>query len=484
MNTLPEELLALICDTCDHASNKTLRLVERRFEAASTPLVFEHFYMGVFEYGLEKLNLLTKSPLAKHVKKFTIFSDILPGWEKEAWRRRIDLRPDFLEWCPLSSSNSRQAARLEYDALPRHDLTFIQLFDAWRAYLFYLREQREWRQDQHGVRLKELISSLPNLTEAHVKCTVPFTGGTNKWPVWKGLLPHIKVGPDNWRWEARYFDPNPNYARSRGHAALALTEAVGYRATFFGIKPISKLEIQSSHLGSYQDLFEALRPRSRSSAFNGSSGFEDISGSLTHQGRAHHSMRVDGFRSLTSLKLHMPHATLSSRLHGVGLELETLQFLRAAHQLRELDLRYTDDELRPDMHEEMPQLEGLFASDEPVWPHLGRLALATNLNAEILLKFLRNHSLTLKELELRDMSIKGVRLLVEEIPKVLQLRHVYMECLWDESPSGHFLSVLSRGTDWEDPYELGVRSYLLRKLSVMPALTWDGGNDDNSETHL
>ncbi|KXT10032.1 hypothetical protein AC579_1223 [Pseudocercospora musae] len=438
MNRLPEELLALICDTCDHASNKSLRLVERRFEAAS---------------------------------------DILPGWEKGAWLRAIDLRPDFLEWCQLSSSTSRQAqaARLEYDALPRHNLGVLQLFDAWRAYLFYLREQREWRQDHHGVRLKELLSSLPNLTEAHVKCAGPFAGRTNKGPVWKALLPRIKVGPDNWTYDADHFDPD--YVRSCGHAALALMEAVGFRATFFGIKPISKLHIHSSHLASYQDLLEALPPRSRSSAFNASSRFEDMSGSLTYQARVHHNMRLDGFRSLTSLKLHVPHATLTSRLHGVGLQLETLQFLRAAHQLRELDLRYTDDELSPDTDEEMPQLEGLFASDEPVWPHLERLALATNLNAEILLMFLRNHSLTLKELELRDMSIQGVHLLVQGIPEVLQLRHVYMECLWDESPSGHFLSVLSRGTDWEDPYELGVKSYLLRKLPVMPTLTWDGGHD-------
>ncbi|KAF7197178.1 hypothetical protein HII31_01603 [Pseudocercospora fuligena] len=388
--------------------------------------------------------------------------------------RSIDLRPDFLEWYQLSPSNSRQAARLEYDALPRHNLDFLGLFDAWREYLTYLKDQREWRQDHHGVRLKELLSSLPNLTEAHVKCTVPFTGRTNKWPVWKGLLPHIKVGPDNWRFEADHFDPD--YARSCGHAALALTEAVGFRATFFGIKPISKLEIHSSHLGSYQDLSEALRPWTRISYNSGSSSFNDTSGSLTYEGRAHHNMRVDGFRSLTSLKLHVPHATLSSRLHGAGLQLETLQFLRAAQQLRELDLRYTDDELSPDMDEGMPQLEGLFASDQPVWPHLKCLALATNLNAEILLKFLRNHSLTLKKLELRYMYIEGVHRVVEEVPKALELQRVYMECLWDESPSGNFLSVLSRGTDWEDPYELSVRSYLLRKLPVMPTLTWDGGH--------
>ncbi|EME87966.1 uncharacterized protein MYCFIDRAFT_169692 [Pseudocercospora fijiensis CIRAD86] len=98
---------------------------------------------------------------------------------------------------------------------------------------------------------------------------------------------------------------------------------------------------------------------------------------------------------------------------------------------------------------------------------------------KMLLKFSKNYSLALKELELRDMRIHGIHQAVEEILKVLQLRHVYLGCLWDESPFGHILPILSRGTVWEDVFEHSVRSYLLRKLPNMPTLACDGVHDSD-----
>lgn len=44
MDDLPEELLAAICEQCDHASLKSLRLVQKQVSAVSTPAVFEHFF--------------------------------------------------------------------------------------------------------------------------------------------------------------------------------------------------------------------------------------------------------------------------------------------------------------------------------------------------------------------------------------------------------------------------------------------------------
>lgn len=273
-----------------------------------------------------------------------------------------------------------------------------------------------------------------------------------------------------------HFDPD--YAHATGHAALALIEAIGFRSTFFGIKPVTKLQLHSSHLGSYQDLFESQNGLRRNFTTDDAvprSGSENRT-PCYNRGSAHHNMRVDAFRNLTSLKLHVPHATLSTRLHGDGLRIETLQFLYAAKQVRDLDLRYTDDELSPDIDEEMPLLESLFASSDTVWPYLHRLSLATNLAAEVLLHFLRNHAATLTELDLRDMRIRGVEQAIEQMPRILKLQNVYMECLWDESPNGEFLSVLSRSTDWDEPYEQAVKAFLLRKIPRKPPLQWDGGH--------
>lgn len=77
MEHLPEELLALICVQCDHASLKTCRLVNTRFHDASTCHVFEDLYLGLFEFSLAKARDISKSPLAKHVKRITIYSDIV-----------------------------------------------------------------------------------------------------------------------------------------------------------------------------------------------------------------------------------------------------------------------------------------------------------------------------------------------------------------------------------------------------------------------
>ena len=75
---LPVELFDQILDRCEHSSLKNLRGVSKVCQDAITPRVFEHFYMGLFETSLEKLISLAKSPLAKHVKRFTFLIDVLP----------------------------------------------------------------------------------------------------------------------------------------------------------------------------------------------------------------------------------------------------------------------------------------------------------------------------------------------------------------------------------------------------------------------
>lgn len=496
MQFLPEELLALICEHCSHSSQKTLRLVDKRWSAVSTPFVFEHFYMGVFEDGLDKLDNVSRShSIATHVKSFTIYADIIPMMEKTEWLAAIDFRPRFSSWF---ASRARFQARSDfsspfrttgaggidymaaYDALPRHNLGEDELGRAWHDFLAYRREQREWRQDQQGMRLKEALTSLPNLVEANVSCTTPFSGGrTNEWPVFNRLQRTILVGPDDWRYSTDHFDPD--YAVACGHAALALTEAVGYRATFCGLKPVTRLLLRSSHLGAFEDL-----TRFQSDKFN----LVDILGERRHttarlpMTSARHQLRVDAFRGLFVLKLHIPHATLSTRCSGLGLQAETIDFLKAATSLRDLDLRYTDDELSPD--DELPQLEDLFTQDL-LWPNIERLSLATNVGAEVLLGFLARHSTTLRQLELKDMLITDVEVLLRELPTTVVLRHVYAECLWDYSPDGEFLSVLSRGTSYPDPYERQMEAYLLGESVQMPSLEWDGArgseiifNDDEN----
>lgn len=492
MERLPEELIALICDHCDHASVKNARFVDSRWRAASTPATFEHFYMGLFGSGVLKLECLAKSPLRKYVKRFTIYSDILPDWTKESWKKAIDHRPPFSEWlAPFRAQATGEQGRLNqtsqsllnynpaknYESLPRHDLSDEQLEIGYAAYKSCVRDQIHWRKNSLGIAFKEYFAMLPNLIEAKVQCVTPFEGRTNDWPVWKALREYILVGPDDWMYSTDFQETN--YAYLSGHAALSLLEAVAYRASFSGTKQLTSLHIHSAHLDPYRRLMnEASGTILENNLYN--SGIHQLH---------------EGFRHLTRLHLHVPHATLSARLSGSSMAHETMEFSRLARQLRSLTLRYGDDELSPD--DDASQLEALFrdGSENLLWPEIRHLALATNVPSDILIGFLRNHSKTLDSLELRDMLVLGVDSALEQIPQVVELQHVYMEQLWDDVPEdqrpvltqpgalgqpavlGH-LCVLSRGTDFEAPYEQAVKSYLLGKSSKLPEIHRDGGFGD------
>lgn len=202
MENLPEELLALIVEHCHHASLKCLRLVDHRFNTLSSAGTFEHFYIGLFEYGLQNLQDLATSPLSKHVKKFTFYSDIVPEWNRVEWQKQIDFRPDFSSWYaarkaelgPSYMTSATHSPQADYAALSRHEFGRAELDEAWLRYESIRNEQQAWRQSIQGARLKDLLTSLPNLQEASVKCTTPFSGKTNDWPVWKALRERIKVG--------------------------------------------------------------------------------------------------------------------------------------------------------------------------------------------------------------------------------------------------------------------------------------------------
>jgi hypothetical protein len=495
MDRLPDELIALICEHCDHADQKTARLVSWRLHDASSPSVFEHFYLGLFEYGLTALSDLSKSSLAKHVKKLTLFSDIIPSWTKGSYEKAIDMRPDFSKWLQGRKSEIREGyegvgittrlypgdPRREYEALKRHDLSQEELDAGWLHYSECVRQQARWCQWRHGRRFREAFAALSNLTEANVQCATPFSGRTNNWPVWKGLRNVIRVGPDDFVW--RQDIAELDYAHLSGQAALCLLEALAYRASFPGVKQIKSLSVHSSHLEPYMDLLDD--DPSGPKVFMAYS--EEIDELMAFRD-ARHLTLLDGFRNLTSLRLHIPHATVSAHVsaNGVGMADETMDFLRSARHLRKLDLRYGDDEMSPD-DESDSQLEDLFDTDEVVFPDLQDLALATNVPAEKLLNFLANHKGSLRSLELRDMLIHNVDLAIEQIPRIIKLDHVYMECLWDDAcrTEGEFdvnyLCTLSRGTDFDAAYEQAVKAYLLGHVQTMPQIERDGGLGDVRE---
>lgn len=417
----------------------------------------------------------------------------VPFWTKDSWLEAIDFRPAFSLYLATRKSHVRGLdddsgiisrvhsgdPRRDYDSLPRHSFTEAEIDTGWNSYQATVREQSQWRQDTHGMMFKELVSLLPNLTDASVQCATPFSSRwlvpinanplrqslnahqylSNTWPLWRTLRKRIYVGPDDFFW--RQPIEEPDYAHQTGQAALLLLEAIGYRSSYAAIKQVTDLNVHSSHLDPYLSLMD----------------HSSVTQSLRYQ------TILAGFQHLTTLCLYVPHATVSASISGLGVLVETMDFLRTSRHLRKLDLRYGDDEMSPSDEYEF-QLESLFNSDEVLWPGLENLSLATNLPADILLKFLRKHAISLQALELRDMLIDNVDFAVEQIPKILSLKHCYMECLWDDAPPDganlgvNYLCVLSRGTDCNAPYEQSIKSYLLGQCEFMPALERDGGSGE------
>ena len=152
METLPPELLERILDCCDISSLKNLRLASSQLENASNSRVFQDFHMGFFDEGLQKLCGLAKSKQAKHVKSFTLYSEVLPNWKRNAFESRAKMLPAVLEEFNTISDQMKQT----------------KLDHAWREFERLRRDQRVWRGDVKSLLFREHFSMLPNVATASV----------------------------------------------------------------------------------------------------------------------------------------------------------------------------------------------------------------------------------------------------------------------------------------------------------------------------
>ena len=459
LEQLPPELLDVILSQCEFPSLKDLRRVNRRFSNASTPHVFEHFHMGLFNHGLSNLLHLSKSALSKHIKKFTLHSDILPlVQERHDWERWIDFRPSYEAWLREASSEGRvvggdEAAlrtwfRAEHNTRPRHHFSERELEDGWELYWRLANKQRVWSQQHKGLLFKEYFSALPNLAEVTVRCASP-TDSIDT-PVWESLRQQILVRPQDWMYSGAYDDTQK--LANVGFAALCLLEAVAFRASFSGVKHIQKLTLNSAHRHSYYQLTAAA---------------SDLGTPFRN-----YNTLIDGFTHLRELYLHVPYATDGAETSAEAMARETMIFSRTSSQLRKLDLSYGDgDKIEYEAYKSTFALEPLFRSPLVTWPFLRDLSLVASVGAEDLLNFVRLHSGTLRTLEWRDSASDDFSYILQQLPYVVKLEYVYLECLWQWFEEiGVYLCFFEEGTDGDKPHACAVREYLLHGGDQMPEL--------------
>ena len=461
VDILPSELLDLISSYCDHASQKSLRHVCRIFHDAATPQVFDNFYTAMFDDCLNNLCRLAKSRLAKNVMKFTFYADVLPKWNRAAWEENVVHYPET-PWYHHSYDASRPISewtRPNQSSVDEHCCPFSEpsrMNIAWDEFQSLRREQRKWCGDATRLIFMEGFAMLPNLMEVSISTTKSFQGPTSQWPVWKRLQERMLVSPDDWICMSKY---SKEMSRSRvcRHGTLILMEAIGSRSSFAGTRRIDRLSLHYSHIGAL-----------------GVGAFADQAWQPGLQDRKRAELIEEVFSDLSELSLRVPPHPASDIYDdsAASTASEIAGFLSRAQRLRRLELDYgsgfflLDASSRDDVAKRL--LGATFS------PHIAHLSLNLDVSHMDLLDLLKQLSLTLPSLELRDMIVADVPALLLHMPKVVELRHVYVEKLWHETidpDRGHedaYIRLLSGGTDVQEPLELAVKSYLLGKRNELP----------------
>ncbi|KAK5695506.1 hypothetical protein LTR97_009015 [Elasticomyces elasticus] len=471
MDDLPPELLGLIARKCDFASLKQLRLVNKHINTVTTPIVFEHFFMAFFPYCLENFCELARSPLAKHVKAFTFYTDLLPDWQQDQWRGTAD------------------GGCWENDFKPGlyRNCTVQQLEEAWRCYEALRASQLAWKEDRESVTFRKHFAMLPNVREANLLQADEIYSNIEL-PVWKALHFKILVKPKDWMSFQDYFHFRYPPSTAEGQAALCLLEAIGSRSQSAGVKHITKLEIYSKHCESYMDLLGG-------SLQEGGVGRTELA-SFAYRSR--HRNVLEAFTPLIELKFVKwnAHACYPTALD------ETRTFFRQAKQLRRLaiDFRHRSEcsnfgvdrvfALSPcfDGGDDAEAMDG--SGRTSYWPDLEHLSLKTNVVYPGFLSFLRQHP-KLKSLTLEDMIVGDASSLLTEIPKVLKLNEVFISHIWSDNKDFDAMSGkgypynlhLKYGTNQEldlskeynnGVYENSVKNYLLRQADELPEIKVEG----------
>jgi hypothetical protein len=224
--------------------------------------------------------------------------------------------------------------------------------------------------------------------------------------------------------------------------------------------------VRNTHIQSYMDLIGTT-------VGQGGADREQLT-VPAHRFRYHNV--VDAFQHLTDLTLEVPYAATC----GTMVAVETCQFLRTASHLRRLELAYTDvgHMIALTATDRLAWLDfvGSDKTSAPYWPHLEHLSLSTNVDHPYFLQFLQRHANTLRSLELRLMVVDNLVGVLREIPKTLELEHVYLGEVFGQ--------VNERVLNWEwdgfievstddrsaDGAQLSrdIKAYLLRRSDFFP----------------
>ena len=477
MNLLPAELLDLVFAQCDHATQKILRRVSRKCEKSATPHVFEHVYLAMFDECLQNFSRLAVSPFAKHIKRLTLYSDILPTWNQDEWLAQV---------------------------APTQTLSPLFIEEHYEAFLARRQQQVSWVSRSHADDFQQALCLPSNIEETIVVRAMSLPSGRVQWPYLRYLVPQVSQNREEWLCnpdgscrtfdigELQYYHWRTNELSDR--AALCLVEAIGARAKCMLSKPITKFSLQNCLTSRYEALIDETYPGQPTPVVQ----------TPAHQARF--PTFLAAFDNLTELDLC--YRQVSDNLHdldeeeryemmrSIGEEMTTM-LCRARH-LKRLRLQYgnADDEHFLTQDETfMPQrdtvfthtLGPLFAADPTPWPGLTHLDLSVSVKPAMLVPFLARLGPTLRSLTLRDMDVGDIARLAAPLPRVLKLEHVRLSNVHttnfsQEAWGGSCRDVRFLFEVAEDPGdEEALYDYLLGRRDTLPDMGLDPHSDDEEE---
>lgn len=483
METLPSELIELILDRCEHSAQKNLRLVNHAYHEAATPFVFQHIYFAIFDDCHEKLVSISKSRFARHVTHMTIYLDLLPEWSDSAFQYLVDYREDIMHWIAHKHGTLNQMspqvqkhrdelpfelpdpATWEGDRKPYHGFTSDQLEKGGGEYRAARRQQLQWHESRQGALFKEHFAMLPNLqVVACIQLTARTPREKIKPPaaIWRRMRRKILLDPYYWTCGPWGDKSHIVHEFARRVSFLAL-EAIAFRASFSGTKPITSFKLDSHHVGPWERMSDQQTGE-----------LTPLPDRLEVQRRF--NLIREGFQQLKKLhwRLYYDHAFYI--WHTDLAVRDTKRLLHAATQLRSLTLVFIGrnnprrdtrlDNTGPGNKEVVS-----FLDSKPPWPHLQKLRLCIDAHYSKFIPFFKHLSPSLRSFELMESDVEDARALIVAIPQILSLDYARLERIWyRDKSSGRMKCLFEHGTDVNDPTINAVREYLIGKAMELPDL--------------
>ncbi|PPJ54603.1 hypothetical protein CBER1_06153 [Cercospora berteroae] len=379
-------------------------------------------------------------------------------------------------------------AREEYDQIPRHRLTKQEVKAGWQAYRRYYREQQSWSDYREPWKFQSAFCELPNVHEVVVANATYNDRNFNSRPFWRRFCKDTYVGPDSWKrgYAAGVIEEELLFEITE-KATVCLYEAMARRNEQQS-SPVTKLKIQHMMQNESTLATDWRRGRRQPSCLRLDSVLQVPQRLWLAKPFAHltdFSMRFDSNESVD-------RDYISEQIHQLLIKAQELRRLVLTLELPNVaGLRSFDEEDHEGYYDEFGEEHGdphysgeacLLHATSVIWPKIEHLALSVPFCAKKFINFLKLHSSTLRSLELHQALVYDVPTLLEQIPKVVHLDHVYIKTLVHIGPalphaqhSGPFDKAwfLADSTDFDAPYEQSMKAYLLGKSSIMPDLLED-----------